>query len=164
MHDTADTDIPTKTNKKRRFKLTDILLFVIFTAVVVLLVATLVNQLSLRHEVNSARITTDQLIAAMEKQDAPAARKLGDATFQAQHNTSQLSYIFDQAKTETTGNAKVVKQTVNNGKVNKVVSVYYGFTAQKPYYVRVTVYEQNGTSNWHVINFSGNASLTSLTK
>src|SRR5882757_927095 len=135
-------------SKKRRPKLTDVLLLVGFLVIIALLTTTLLNQLSLRHEVNGARVTTDKLIATMQKQDGASARKLGDPSFQAQHTSPQLNGLFAQSKTYTIGTPTVVKQTVNNGSAAHVVSIFYKFNDKKPFYVRVTVSEPNSTDSW----------------
>jgi ABC-type Fe3+ transport system substrate-binding protein len=155
---------PSPVSKKRRLKLTDALIILVFIVIIAFLAVTLAKQLALRHEASSARTTSDKLITAMQAQDGARARQLGDASFQAQHSPAQLAGLFKQSKPYTAGTPTVVKQTVNNGKVAHVVSTYYKFNAKKPFYVRVTVVEPNGKTTWQVINFSGDTSLASLEK
>jgi len=164
MQETAISASSSVTNKKRGIKLSDILLVIVFVVIVVALLVVLMKQLGLRHEVNDAKLTTDKLITAIREQDGEAARLLGDPTFRARNNPDQLKVLFAQSKPYISGKSTVTKQTVNNGKANRVISIYYKFDNAKPFYVRVTAIEPNTAHRWSIINFSGNASLNALTQ
>jgi Tfp pilus assembly protein PilX len=158
------SEITPPVRKRRGFKLTDALILLVLLVLVVFLVRTLVTQLGIRHDVSAARNVTNQLIGDMQKQDGAAALKLGDKNFQAVHSGPQLTGLFKQAEPYIKGTPVITKQTLTKGSAAKVVSVYYKFGSNKPFYVRVTASEQNGAPQWHIINYAGNANLSALTK
>lgn len=143
--------------RERRFKPLDVIITVVVAAIIIILAATLIKQLSLKHEASAARAVTDSMVSAIQKQDATAARKLGDQTFQQQNSVTSLAAQFKQVDTYAAHETAVSdRTTVTNTNAGQAVSVIYRYSGKKPFYVRVIVTKPKGASSWHVANLAGN--------
>jgi len=151
--------------ERRKLKLTDVLIVVVFLIIIGFLANMLAGQLSLKHEVNDARGTTNKMITDIQKRDATDAWKLGSPNFKAKYPAQQLGNLFKPLSGALVGTPEVVKQTADNGSANEVVSVYYKFMKPKTYFMVVTVYRPNDHKiGWQMINFSGAPTLNALLK
>jgi len=161
----ADSDTVRSLPKPRRkLKIGDILIFVVLAIVVIVLVTVLMKQLSLKHEVSSARGATNSFLADIRKQDATTAFKFGDSAFRAKYTEKELANLFTSLHTLIRPNPTIIKQTADNGTANQVVSIYYKFTDKPTYYFAVTVIRPNGTTKWQLLNFSGSPTQADLFK
>lgn len=146
----------------RRIKVTDVLILLVFAIVIIVLVKTLTNKLSLQHEVSSAKITTSRVVNDMQKQNATDIYNLGNKTFQTSHSTAQLQNLTVAAKSYVQGTPTDVRRTVTNDKYGQKVAVIYKFNNKKPFYVGVTVNKLKGADKWSLIGLSGNANEAEL--
>jgi|GEM_PF-6372748 len=149
---------------RRKLKISDIFIFVLLVIVAVVLISVLTKQLSLKHEVSSARDATNGFLTDIRKQDATTAFKFGDSAFQAKYTEKELANLFTSLHTLIRPNPIIIKQTADNGTANQVVSIYYQFPDKPTYYFAVTVIRPNGTTKWELLNFSGSPTQADLFK
>jgi len=159
--ETVTTERP---QPKRRIKLSEILLLVVLLALCIFLLKMLMDQLSLRHEVQAAKTVSNRVIDDIAKQNAADARNLGDSGFQKAHSVTQLTSLFKQAAQVTHGKPLVVKQIINNDKYGQAVGIIYRYPDKPVYYVRIVVTKPKSASNWHMTSISGNNSEQALLK
>jgi hypothetical protein len=152
------------TRKRRRISITDSIVAVVIIVFIVVLSKTLIGQLSLHHEVSSARVITDAVVVDLQKQDAKSAHSLGDTGFQASYSTAQLQSLFKATQPFIVGSSTITKQIVSNGSAADAVAVIYRYGSQKPYYVQVIARKIKHSSTWQLYGISGNASQAKLTK
>jgi hypothetical protein len=147
---------------RRRIRISDVILLLVFIVICFFLARTLWNQLSLRHEVSAAKVITSRVVADIATQNAKDTHQVGDAAFQAHHSVGSLSDLFAQAKPYTKGSPTVDRQTVTNDKQGQTVYIIYKYQVKPPYYLRVTVAKPKGTSAWHLTGLSGNPDESQL--
>lgn len=147
---------------KRKFKVTDIVIFLVLVVVIIALLVTLLGKLRLKHEVSSARVVSDRLISDISKKDTNNARGLGDAKFQAKNSNAQLAALFDSIVTTAPGKPKVDRQIVSNANHTKGVYVIYKYGNKTPYYIRVAVSRTDRANKWQLVGISGDSSETAL--
>jgi type II secretory pathway pseudopilin PulG len=148
---TATTDRP-----KRRIKPFDLVIVIVVVLVSGILLKTLLNQLSTRHEASSAAEVTSQAIAAIRKHDGVTMRKLGDATFQRQNTAANLSAQFKSVSQLTKNPAVIDRETVTNTSAQQAASVIYKFPNKPVFYVRVIVVKSKDSGKWQVVNLNAN--------
>lgn len=147
---------------RRRFKLTDIFVFVVLLVVIVALAITLFGKLNLKHEVSSARAVSDRVISDIGKQNARGASALGDSQFQARHSEMQLKQLFTSTAQIAKGNPSVDRQIVSNGKNLQMVNIIYKYSSKPPYFIRITVDKTSTSHKWELVGISGNSSEAAL--
>ncbi len=145
----------------KRLKPIDIVAIVVVTIIIGILGWTLYSKLSLKHDVAAAQVVADQTIAALQKRDGAAARKLGNAKFQSTYTSEALTKQFKAVEVATSQNPELLITTVYNGKDGRTVYFIYGYSALKvPYFIRTAILEKDG--QWKLVNISGNADQSKL--
>lgn len=151
-------------NRRKRklpFKITDLIIFSIIIAVIVILSLTLVRKLGLKHDTAAARPIADKAIADIQKRDGSAARTLGSPTFQKTYTAAQLTTQFKTIEIATLKSPKLDRTIVFDGNKGRTVFFIYKYTALKvPFYIRIGVGEQAG--NWKLTQLSGSADESTL--
>lgn len=146
------------TPARRRFKLkiSDLIIFGVLIVAIIGLSYFIITKLQLKHDVQSARVISDKVVADIAKRDGAAARKLGNAKFQSTYSDATLTSQFKAIELVTRARPSVAGQTVSHGKSGKTVLILYKYPAKlanTPYYVQVSVSEQSG--KWALTNISG---------
>lgn len=147
---------------KRRLKFTDILIGIVILAVCVVLGKMLVDQLNIKHEAASATAVTDSIIHDIRAKDGYAVRKQGDDIFQTQNTAKNLTAQFTAASSLTKPSTVIDRKTITNTGKLQAVSNLYKFNGKSPFYVRVIVTRQAGTSRWQLANLKADTSEKSL--
>lgn len=161
MAESTEPQLPSS-QRRRRFKLLDVLIFLIVVGVIAALGITLMGKLHLKHEVSDARLVSDRIVRDISTENAADARSLGDASFQAVHSTAQLKSVFISAKEVAKGHAVVDRQTVSNAKDLQVVNIIYVYPSKPPYYIRVAVAKTHSNAKWQLVGITGNSSEARL--
>jgi hypothetical protein len=146
------TEKPKKARGRRIF---DIIVIVIIVIICGVLLKTLLTQLSLKHEVSSARTVSDQIINDIRKQNGQDVRAHGDKIFQAQNSAANLTTQFKAAAQVTASTPAVERQTVTNDKNQQAVSVIYKFPNKQPFYIRIIVVKPKGSDKFQIVNLKG---------
>lgn len=166
MSDVAEVEPLAPTKKRPKIKPTDIVVFAVIIVVIVVLSTYIFNQLSLKRNVSNARIVTDKVITAVEKEDGMAARRYGSDKFKSTYSADALTKQFKAIELVTSaGTPTVDHQTFSGGtaKTGKSVFIIYKFPpklAKQPFYIRVSVNDKAGS--WQVVNIAGSADESSL--
>jgi hypothetical protein len=162
-----------KVRRRLRIKPTDIVIIVVFLAIVVGLVVYMSGRLALKHEVTGAKATSDKVIAALAKQDTAAIRATGDKQFQAKNSAESL----DTALTFHPENSKPIKfgemygnsnptvdqqLVVNNTNGQHVLFIYKYSKLKVPFYVRVIVAKGTNDTKWTLQGLSASSNESSL--
>jgi hypothetical protein len=160
------TDAPQPPKKRLKVKPSDIIVFAVLIIIVIVLASFLYNQLSLKRNVAQARIVTDKVIQAVEKEDGAAARNQGSTKFKSTYTAEALTKQFKAIELVTSaGTPTVDRQTFDGGAKNagKTVFIIYKFPpklAKQPFYIRVAVNDKAGS--WQLVSISGSADESSL--
>lgn len=156
---------PAAQSTRRRLKVTDLIIAIIFVLIVAILAVVLLRQLSLKHEVSDARVTANRVLSDLQKQDANDMHNLGDKTFQSSHSTAELQQLSENATTFVSGPSIIINQAVTNDSKGQKVDFVYKFTPnKKPYYIGIVVNKLKGSTSWHLISLSGNSDQSALPK
>jgi hypothetical protein len=155
---TKPKEVEPEVKQRHRISVVDAVIAVFILIFVLFLAKSLLDQLSLRHEVSSAKTVTNSVITDFKNQDAAGALKLGDATFKAEHTQAQLQNLFKTTNPYLVGPPTVVKQTVANGATASGVGIVYKYGSQHPFYVQVIVRKTKQGNVWQLYSVSGNAS------
>lgn len=142
--------------KHRQFTVIDGVIFIVVLGVIIVLVVTIMNKLSLKHEVSAAQRVTNHLISDVARQDAADAHKLGDPKFQAAHSTKQLAQIFSSVTDISKNPTTIDRSIVSNTKQAQTVYVIYKYSSKTPYFIRVTASKLSNSSTWQLTGISGN--------
>lgn len=159
--------------KRRKIRISDIIVFAIIIIVVISLVVFIFGRLNLKHEVAQAKVVSGKVVAALAKQDTKTIRALGDKQFQAKNSAASLNTALtfhDQNSTaikfaDLYGDATptVDRQIVANNSRGKHVAIIYRYNKLKvPFYVRVDVGQDPGSSTWTLQALSASSDETSL--
>jgi len=147
--------------KLRGMHTLDILALCVLAALFIGAGAVWLHHQALNHELASAQEVTDQVIAAMAKQDTAAVVKLGTKQFQQQNTAKSLSDHLTATDTDGTkitfaqlyGDVKphIDQRIVKNSAAGQYVAVEYKYTKLKvAFYVRVDVLKTPGAKAWHL--------------
>jgi hypothetical protein len=140
--------------KRRKVRVTDIIVFGILLIIIVGLLVTIFNKLSLKAAVNGARPVSDKAIAALQARNGSAAWKLGDKSFQAKNSAANLTLLFKHEEVATLKNPTLDRTIVYNDKTGRTVFFIYKYTALKvPFYIRTGVTKESG--GWKLSSLSG---------
>lgn len=153
------TDKPPKARGRKIF---DIAVIVIIVLICGILLRTLLNQLSLKHEVSSARTVSDLIVNDIRKQNGQDVRAHGDKTFQAQNTAANLTAQFKAAAKLTATTPAIDRQTVTNDKNQQAVSVIYKFPNKQPFYIRIIVVKPKGSDKFQIVNLKGDTRESTL--
>lgn len=154
----AARKLPGLAKMRLRVRPIDIVAFIVFTIVVILLATTLIGKLSLKSEVASAKPTADRVIFDIAKQDATDAHSLANKKFQSQYSVAELQAHFKPiseiyAKTPPV----VVMQNVSDNSKAQNAAFIYEYTRLKvPFYIRVDVSKVHGSSTWQLVGLTTN--------
>jgi hypothetical protein len=139
---------------KRKVKVSDIVIFGLLIIIIVALTVVLLNKLTIKHAVDSARPISDKAIAAIQARDGNAARKLGDKEFQSKNSAEDLTTLFKKEEIATLKKPTLDRTIVYHGDNGRIIFFIYKYTALKvPFYVRTAVTESSG--QWHLTNLDG---------
>jgi hypothetical protein len=151
-----ETKPEVKTTKPKRSRIVDIVIGVIIVVICLVLAKSLLNQLSLKHEVKSATAVTNQALNDIRHQKGQAVHDAGNKTFQAQNSAANLTAQFKAASAFTLSTPAIDRQTVtNDNKDGQAVSIIYKFP--KPVlYIRIIVVKAKGADKFQIVNLSAN--------
>ncbi len=129
--------------------------------IIVVLAATIISKLALKHEVAAAQVISDKAIADIQKRDGTAAWKLGSKKFQSTFSQSQLTKQFQAIEVATLKPPTLKVKTAFSGPSGKSVFFIYEYDALKvPYYIRTAV--SNTSAGWQLTNISGSDAESDL--
>jgi hypothetical protein len=144
-----------KPGKGRSRKIFDVVFIVAIVIVCGILLKTLVHQLSLKHEVASARIVTDRVINDIRDKNGKDVRAQGDKIFQAQNTAVNLTAQFESAAKLTASTPAIDRQTVTNEDGQQAVSIIYKFPKKPAFYIRLIVVKPKGADKFQLVNLKG---------
>jgi len=145
-------------------KWTDIIIFLVIIGVIIGLVVFIINKVTLKHDVTSAELVTNKVIADLGKRDGQAAYALGSSKFKSTYTATRLTQQFKAIELVTGGNPTVDQELHGSGPKGKTVVIIYKYPAhlaKLPYYVSVSVSEKSG-SPWELQSISGSANESQL--
>lgn len=147
--------------KRRKVKISDIIIFAVLIAVIVGLAVFLFQKIELKQDANRAQVVSDKVIGDLQKRDGTAARALGSSKFKATYSDAQLTAQFKAVEIATLKAPSLDRTIVYDGNKGRVVYFIYKYSALKvPYYVRTAITKDSG--KWELTNISGNADETQL--
>ncbi len=154
--------IEAKPTRRRFIKPSELIIAVVFTAVVAVLTITLANKLTLKHDVTSARAVSDKVITNISKRDGTAIRAQGSPKFQKTYTGTELTQDFRSVEVATLKTPQLDRQIVVDAPSGRIVYFVYKYTALKvPFYVRTAVQHQSG--HWYLTSITGNINEAALT-
>jgi len=158
------TTVAPAVRRSRRLKASDIIIFGVILVVIVVLVATIIGRLSLKHEVSAAQAVSDKVISRIAHDDAAGVRALADQKFQHDHSATELAPLLKPISQIYGQTTPTIDQQIvaNTKKAQNVVFVYKYNRLKLPFYVRVTISKPKGNNAWQLVNFGGNADETTL--
>jgi len=153
--------LPAKPTRKQFIKPQELVVAVIFIAVVAILLATLVNKLTFNHDVSNARTVSNKVIADIQKRNGAAIRSLGSPSFQKSYSAASLTQGFKSVEIATLKTPTPVQQTVVDTPSGRSVYFIYEYTALKvPFYVRTSIRQESG--HWYLTSIVGNINESDL--
>jgi hypothetical protein len=159
--DTKHTEAKAK-RRKKLIKPSELIIGIVFIAVVAVLGMTLVNKITLKRDVVSARSVSDKVISNISKRDGAAIRAAGSPQFQSAYSAAALTQEFKSVEVATLKTPTLDRQIVIDTPAGRTVYFVYEYTALKvPFYVRTTI--QHDSGHWYLTNISGNIDESALT-
>lgn len=158
---------------KKEWKTIDSVAAIVVTVIIVALGWTIYSKLSLKHEVNEAKVVTSKVIAALATQDTEAIRKLGDKSFQDKNSADSLNknltataedgspVTFSELYGET--DPTIHRQRVANNAAGQNVNIIYKYDSLKiPFYVSIDVNKAPRETQWKLQSLSASPNEASL--
>lgn len=162
--DSSETETRTISSKPKRrqfIKLNELILGVIFIAVVVFLATMLISNLVLKNDVNNAKAVSNQVVADINKRDGAAIRALGSPEFQRQYTAASLTQGFTAVEVATYKMPSLDQQIVVDTPDGRDVYFIYKYSALKvPFYVRTDI--EHRSNHWYLTAIAGNIDESQL--
>ena len=154
-------DSSTKSKLRLSVKPADIIIIAVFVVVVVVLVVTLINKITITHDVTNARAVSIKVISDIQARNGEGVYELGSPDFQKSYSATQLTSYFKGITIATLKPPALVNTVESGSSSSRAVYFIYKYTALKvPYYIRTEVHKSSG--KWELLSISGNADETQL--
>ncbi len=157
------TEIPKVKRKRRSFiKIHELIAGIVFITICALLIATLVNKLTLKHDVTSAKAIASKTVVDIQHVNGRDAYALGSPKFKKAISADALTNQF-KAIAVTTGKAPTLDGWIAaNAPAGRTVYFIYKYTTLKvPFYIRIGVQQQD--NHWYLVAVTGNVDESALT-
>jgi cytoskeletal protein RodZ len=153
--------LPTEPKRRQFAKPQELVVAVVFIAIVAILIVTLVNKITLNRDVSNARTISNEVVADIQKRDGGAIRSLGSPSFQKTYSAASLTQGFKSVEIATLKTPTPVQQTVVDTPSGRSVYFIYEYTALKvPFYVRTSIRQESG--HWYLTSIVGNINESDL--
>jgi hypothetical protein len=150
-----------KKRKQKIVKSNELILVIVFTAIIALVLTVLINKLSVKHDVTNAQVISTKVIADISKRDGNAIWALGSPSFQRQYTPADLTQGFQAVEIATLKTPTLEQDTVNDASGGHDIDFIYEYTALKvPFYVKVGVEQRS--NHWYLTSISGNEDESEL--
>lgn len=147
--------LPAKPQRRQFIKPQELIVAVVFIAVVAVLLVTLVNKLTLDRDVANARAVSNEAIVDIRERNGNAIWSLGSPDFKKAYTPASLTQGFNSVAVATLKKPTLDRQVVVNSSSGRAVYFVYKYTALKvPFYVRTTVQHESG--HWYLTSVVGN--------
>jgi hypothetical protein len=154
--------LPAKSARRKLIRPGELIIGALFIAVVAVLLITLINKLTLKHDVSNARTVSDKVIADIQKRDGAAIHSLGSPNFQRTYSATSLTQDFKSVEIATLKAPALDHQIAIDTPSGRDVYFIYKYTALKvPFYVRTGIAHRSG--HWYLVSIDGNIDESQLT-
>jgi len=159
----SEDNQPAKAKSKRRtlIKPSELIVSVVFIAVCAVLIVTLVNKLTLKHDVANAKTVAEKTVVDIQHNNGAGAYALGSPKFKKTITANALTGQFKAIDVTTSKAPTLDRQIVVDGSSGRSVYFVYKYTTLKvPFYIRVGV--QHQSTHWYLVAVTGNVDESTL--
>ena len=161
VSESSSRKLPTKPSHRRLIKPQELFVAVVFIAVVVVLLITLVNKLVLARDISNAHAVSSKVVIDIQKRNGNAIWSLGSPDFKKAYTPASLTQGFENVTIATLKTPTLVHQIVVDTSSGRTVYFVYAYTALKvPFYVRTTIEHESG--HWYLTSIVGNIDESTL--